>query len=162
MGPNFLFGYMPWNLLLLKTSIFNTIMWNSGNQIFNPLHGVCLLVGFSQPEFVVCILCLWQMVFLYSQLTGQLGRHHTSLKPCPQRLTAGAPIPLLLQSSDYVSRRRRVLDKQNREHYIPRGPRSYPKSCTKVSELMNILTATACIFSFPFILVIKWLPKHKV
>lgn len=82
MGPNFLFGYMPWNLLLLlKTSIFNTIMWNSGNQIFNPLHGVCLLVGFSQPEFVVCILCLWQMIFLYSQPTRQLGRHHTSLKP---------------------------------------------------------------------------------
>ena len=74
---------------------------------------------------------------------------------------AGVPTPLLPQSSDYVPWTCRALDKQNREHYIPKTQLYHAKlqKSPQADQHFNIHT---WIFSFHFILVIKQLPKHKI
>lgn len=74
---------------------------------------------------------------------------------------AGVPTPLLLQSSDYASWTCRALDKQNREHYIPKTQLHHLKlqKSPQADQHFNIHT---WIFSFHFILVTKPLPKHKI
>lgn len=74
---------------------------------------------------------------------------------------ADVPTPLLAQSSDYASWTCRALDKQNREHYIPKTQLHHAKlqKSPQADQHFNIHT---WIFSFHFILVIKQLPKHKI